>query len=1014
MKTPSIQVLIGLVVAGCLFSTHCARAPQSQTKEAAIYQEPLLPMNDSLVNIYNDISKTEEEKIGNWFANGKYDSMQMYYERWLPIRKSMMSYRPDSTNKYNYFGVLGTLGNMQSLTGDLENGLQNLLVAMTALEKDFPVDELLLDGCVGIASNYALRGDYETAVYWQYRGIEFSGKLFPPEHPVYGNWYFNIGYFRSRQGDYNRALESYLKSAEIFNSSWYKAKLAQTYERLADVERHLGAYKEAQRFIDMGKSALKVSQQPEEDKIMLMLGYAALKLDLNDMASVNACLDHVEKELSKINPEKSSVWADYFTIRGDAALEQGQYDEAIQYYQQAITGNSRHMVQCFKVESQGRGQIQNLEIQNKIAETYLKKADPENALNTINSILSGTSGAFNGDLHSKNPDLNDLPHGVVFITTLHMKARANEQIYNRSGNTIEMNRCLDAYRFAIAFIDQLNQNLRWENSKFTLLNRAIPLYEDAIAFLIDLSGKQNNTQFIEEAWVLADKCKAVTLLEKLESTEEKRFGAIPDSLLIRQKMLHQDISFLEQQIMTCEYDMEGKKGQKLVEYRARLLSAKDQYDSLLSAIKLNNSNFYRFKYNSVPVSWAKMQSKILTPGGALIEFFEGDSAIYTFCLDSDGIRFHKEKTDSALYAGIRNLTTMKECTQCANFTHFVQNSRMLFTRLLEPVLPARQSVGKLVIIPDGPLGYLPFHLLLEREPDGDALAAEDWRSLPYLLKTKIIRYEYSAALLLEKPLRKMRRHFYAGFAPTFSGEALTSRGQDSAIITRNWQDGIVPGLKNNLPEVQSIGEITHGQCFLSDEATEQAFKANAPGNGVIHLATHACTDDTDPLYSQILFSQMPGDTSEDGSLHAYELYNMRLDADLAVLSACQTGAGKIQRGEGIMSLSRAFKYAGCPNIVMSLWNADDATSKDIMVQFFKNLKDGLGKDEALRKAQLDFLKNAPQETAYPGYWATFVLVGDDAPVSFSSGKWLIVLAAAGMTGLIIYFFFGKQKKSLQG
>jgi CHAT domain-containing protein len=154
---------------------------------------------------------------------------------------------------------------------------------------------------------------------------------------------------------------------------------------------------------------------------------------------------------------------------------------------------------------------------------------------------------------------------------------------------------------------------------------------------------------------------------------------------------------------------------------------------------------------------------------------------------------------------------------------------------------------------------------------------------------------------------------------------------------------------------------------------------------------HALTNDTDPLYSQLVFTQNPADTVEDNSLHAYELYNMRLDANLAVLSACNTGAGKLVRGEGIMSLSRAFKFAGCPNILMSLWSVNDASAKDIVVDFHQNLKNGKGKATALQAAQLHFLGSANEANTHPFFWATFVPVGDDEPVGDSNFPWWTLL-----------------------
>ncbi|MBK9017890.1 MAG: CHAT domain-containing protein [Saprospiraceae bacterium] len=164
---------------------------------------------------------------------------------------------------------------------------------------------------------------------------------------------------------------------------------------------------------------------------------------------------------------------------------------------------------------------------------------------------------------------------------------------------------------------------------------------------------------------------------------------------------------------------------------------------------------------------------------------------------------------------------------------------------------------------------------------------------------------------------------------------------------------------------------------------------------------HALTNDADPLYSQLVFTQTPPTPPTTTPSHAYELYNMHLNADLAVLSACNTGAGKLISGEGIMSLSRAFKYAGCPNILMSLWSVNDASAKDIIVDFHRKLKAGSGKSDALQIAQKSYLEQADETFTHPFYWATFVMVGNNEAMSIPShwARWVVgigILLAAGI------------------
>ena len=169
---------------------------------------------------------------------------------------------------------------------------------------------------------------------------------------------------------------------------------------------------------------------------------------------------------------------------------------------------------------------------------------------------------------------------------------------------------------------------------------------------------------------------------------------------------------------------------------------------------------------------------------------------------------------------------------------------------------------------------------------------------------------------------------------------------------------------------------------------------------------HAVPDSINPLSSRLLFTYNAADTLEDNDLTAAEIYAMRLRADLAVLSACQTGYGKINRGEGVMSLSRAFAYAGVNTTLMSLWKVPDGATQEIMVNFYKNLQDGQAKDDALHNAKLDYLdKHGQNEGANPIYWAGFVPAGNMSAMDMTNNdtyRWLVVGLLAVLVGVVLY------------
>jgi CHAT domain-containing protein len=190
---------------------------------------------------------------------------------------------------------------------------------------------------------------------------------------------------------------------------------------------------------------------------------------------------------------------------------------------------------------------------------------------------------------------------------------------------------------------------------------------------------------------------------------------------------------------------------------------------------------------------------------------------------------------------------------------------------------------------------------------------------------------------------------------------------------------------NPLPEaeeeVRGVGRLygpAHSRIYIGPEASEARVKADAGQAEVLHFATHSMLDDAAPLYSHLVLAG--GDAGEDGLLEAWELMQMDLKADLAVLSACETARGHFGAGEGMVGLTWALFVAGVPTTVVSQWKVESASTRDLMVSFHRRLqasdsaKTRTSKADALRMASIGLLRNP--ETSHPFYWAGFVLVGD--------------------------------------
>jgi len=310
---------------------------------------------------------------------------------------------------------------------------------------------------------------------------------------------------------------------------------------------------------------------------------------------------------------------------------------------------------------------------------------------------------------------------------------------------------------------------------------------------------------------------------------------------------------------------------------------------------------------------------------------------------------------------------------------------------------------KLTIIPDGELSYIPFDALLTEMPDTSGLV--QFQRLPYLIRKNTINYAYSANLLINyNPLKRNSKNRLLAFAPDYKSDTVTFE-QGKLILMP------LPGTQE---EVDLISKEIKTNVFKGKQATEINFRKNYEDYDILHLAMHAFINDSLPAFSRFAFSQNSGASQKnDGWLNTADIYNLDLNSRLAVLSACNTGSGVLRKGEGVMSLARGFIYAGCPSIIMTLWEVEDNAGTRIMTSFYRNLKKGKHTDNALRLAKIEYLENANPRMAHPHYWLSYVNIGNSSPLFKSYDYYFFILLIMAVIAIITdqLIRFKKHKKN---
>ncbi|MEO9482621.1 MAG: CHAT domain-containing protein [Ekhidna sp.] len=484
---------------------------------------------------------------------------------------------------------------------------------------------------------------------------------------------------------------------------------------------------------------------------------------------------------------------------------------------------------------------------------------------------------------------------------------------------------------------------------------------------LHLFRETNDQSYLTNILNYSERNKSDYLRTSLNLEEAKAFANIPSELLDQEKELKIRKEGLKARVITAE-----NSGEEAIPWDSLVMIQKS-IDSLADKLReyVDPSITYQEK------SLTELQNQ-LDDNEAIMEILFQDDILINLLIAKDQVLV---KRDSA-----KNLTD-----QILTFRDEIQALSEIFTTrtaltelLLSDLSKLSSNIRKLKIVRDGSLHYLPFELLGEGEN--------------YLLEKYDITY---VNYLKESTDSAPSNNRLLSYAPDFTSDQLASldpvRGDLASI----------PGA---FEEIKSIESLFEGESVSSGLATETSFKSKAKDFGIIHMATHAIVDDANPEISRLAFN-LTGDTLNDGYLHAYEIFNMEIPAHLVTLSACNTGYGKIQRGEGVMSLSRAFAFAGVPSTVVSLWPASDKSTPELMKYFYQNLKEGQTKDVALNNARKQYLATAQGKARHPFYWGGFVLIGDNSSIEDKRNLLAYLIPSILVIVMILTVYRRKQKSN---
>ena len=542
---------------------------------------------------------------------------------------------------------------------------------------------------------------------------------------------------------------------------------------------------------------------------------------------------------------------------------------------------------------------------------------------------------------------------------------------------------LAQYRSHIDLLDSLQVIQIGASTRITILEDHYHVFEKAMASLYDQYLLYGDVEVAREMLALSERSKDQLYTRFLIQNTLKTVYSIPDELIEQERSLNNRMAAVE-----LELYKEGAPDSTAI-----AVAEAELKDLKFALLDVQNQINYPIDTRSIATSTGPGQT-IPDPSVNLLHIFHGSDADYLIA--------HSRGTYN-----IKVLTDREDLALLSSQIHipsdeWLQPAFSVYQDLA-PILSGMDNRNSLLVVPDGNWTQIPFEAL----PTGPVGASG---YPPMLISDFEISYASSLRSMKMTSDRSGTVKNLAAYAPTY--EAIAEIRDDTTGSELYAQ--LVRSGEYNLPgagrEAQIVATTIGGSRFSGQEATEQHFRENAADYQVLHLSMHALLEDDNPNYSRLLFTR-DNDPEYDGYLFASELSQMQLNAELAVLSACNTGRGKNIKGEGVMSLSRAFNYAGVPSVVHSLWKVPDDATADIMPEFYNELKRGERKSEALRNAKLAYLQNtmAP-ELRHPYYWAGFVTNGNTSPVKFKSNSWLHYLIIGSIVLAVLFILGSRSSK----
>jgi len=916
-----------------------------------------------------------------YFKLRQYGQAEVYYKN-----SAQILIENNAINR-SYYDANLNLGIVNAIYGQYDTAYDYFNTASYVLDSiGSSVDSVLV---ARFHLNYGLlstlMGKFDDAIQHYSIAELIYKEIYGPNNPRIATINNNMGTNAYYKYDYTRALLYFKEALNIFiEADMDIVDVPKSYNNLSSVSMKTASYTESVQYCLSGLES--VSNNYIELLLLQNLASSYAYLGNNDKAEYYYLVAIDLLRSTPVEPAKQiSLYIEYADFLDGIK----QFEKSKTFYEIALQILNSQQLRDSKLYATLLGQFGD----------YYRhsRSNMDSALIYYNRAIV----AWNNILVSVGTAQQESFDDIRFLDAYLGKAQVLLHRFNEEQRIELLQESFDIYEWALEKAIAITGNLDSENQ--LLLNEQLEnAYKEVIHIAYNLHLETSDSDYKDMAFKYAEHSKSSVLLAAVQNNNALKTTDVPQEVVEMEQQIQLNINGMKK-LLLDEQTKEKPVALTIEFINSRLLQLMDTYDSLVDQIEQNYPLYFGLKYDKSVVELAEVKDKLMDDE-VLLEYVLSDSLLTMFCIGNNINHFSQTKVDTVFAKALHNLVSIRNTNISNQRKHdletFVADANTLWNYLVSPVCEQIQG-KKLIIVPDGLLGYLSFDLLLASSQVPGEI---DYKALPYLFKEFPLSYSYSSSLRYNSffQSKETNAEGLIAFAPDNN---LDRKGRTGL--------GYLPFSAN---EVLEVNQVYGGESYLDANATKSRFLSDAVNYRIVHLAMHTVINDTLPMFSELLFYADNKDAdSFNSKLHTYELFGLDLAAELVVLSACNTGTGRLQKGEGIMSLARGFIYSGVPSIVMTLWEAQDLATAGIMKQFYLNLKTGDRKDVALQKAKMDFLANANRLKSHPYYWSSFLVAGETRSIEDNYKRttythWIIYAGILFLVLLIIATFIKKKER----